>query len=263
MSRNHRKDYHRAWSHLTPPLRPNHEVVAAVREQIGPAPGRTLLLGVTPELADIAPDLVALDRNYTMVTNVWPGNTSARRAVVGDWLNTNFAPDTFSFCVGDASFGALSFPRDVTWLCEEVWRILGSGGKLVCRVFVAPDVPETVAAVRDAAMSGAIRNFHAFKFRLAMAIAAEGGRVAVGVDSIFKEFTGLFRDRDALVRMTGWDRQHIDTIDHYEGSMVAFHFPTRSQLLAAVAGKFSNARFLPSGTFELAERSPLLVMDKE
>src|SRR5215468_5285999 len=98
---NHRQIYYRAWSHLAPPLRPHPEVVAAVKEQIKGRSGRTLLLGVTPELADIATDIVAVDRNLSMIANVWPGNTSTRCAIVGDWRNSNFAPAVFSLCVGD------------------------------------------------------------------------------------------------------------------------------------------------------------------
>ena len=63
MAGNHWLEYHRAWSRLTPPLRPHAEVIAAVRQQIAGFPGRALLLGVTPELADVVSDLVAIDRN--------------------------------------------------------------------------------------------------------------------------------------------------------------------------------------------------------
>ncbi|HME61478.1 MAG TPA: methyltransferase type 11, partial [Candidatus Binatia bacterium] len=74
MSQDHQKIYHHAWSHLTPPLRPPAAVVAAVRNQIRDKHGRALLLGVTPELADVTPQLVAVDRNFSMVANVWPGD---------------------------------------------------------------------------------------------------------------------------------------------------------------------------------------------
>jgi SAM-dependent methyltransferase len=262
MTRNHWKDYHSAWSQLTVPLRPNHEVVAAVRDQIGAGRGPTLLLGVTPELADIASDLVAVDRNFAMVSHVWPGNTAARRALVGDWRNTNFAPGSFAACVGDNSICVLPFPEGAVSLCERLFEALQAGGRFVCREFVAPDTPESLSAVRDAAASGAIRNFHAFKFRLAMAIAARAGGVGVCVHEIFSVFTEMFPDRRTLERITGWPRGHIDTIDFYEGSAVVFYFPTRAQLLSIVPPTFANVRLVPVGTFELAERSPLLVMDK-
>ena len=52
MNRDHRRDYHRAWSQMTPPLKPDLAVVDAVKKEIANYPGRTLLLGVTPQLAD-------------------------------------------------------------------------------------------------------------------------------------------------------------------------------------------------------------------
>jgi len=262
MGRDHRREYHSAWSSLTPPLRPHPEVVAAVSAQIGDRPGRTLLLGVTPELADIAADLVAVDRNPSMVRHVWPGNSASRRAIVGDWRNRNFAPASFSCCVGDTSFGALLFPDEVALACNHLSEVLQPGGKFVCRVFVSPDVRESIEAVRDAVMSGAIHNFHAFKFRLGMALLQEPSHPRVGVDAIFDAFNTMFKDRDELSRATGWARDQIDTIDYYRGSEVAIHFPTRDRLLAVVSRVFPGPQLVPSGTYELAERSPLLVAHK-
>jgi SAM-dependent methyltransferase len=262
MSMDHRREYHRAWSKLTPPLRPHPEAVAAIRAQIRDRPGRTLLLGVTPELADISDDLVAVDRNHSMVQHVWPGNTASRRAIVGDWRHCDFVPASFSYCVGDTSLGAMRFPDEVVSVCNQLSQILRPGGKFVCRVFVSPDVPESVEAVRDAAMSGAIRNFHAFKFRMAMALIADRSQPRVGVDAIFNTFNCLFKDRDELTRATGWSRDQIDTIDFYQGSNVAFHFPTRDRLLSVTSKIFADSRFVSSGAYELAERSPLLVAQK-
>jgi SAM-dependent methyltransferase len=262
MSMDHRKEYHRAWSQLTPPLRPHPEAVAAVSAQIGDRLGRTLLLGVTPELADISDDLVAIDRNHSMVQHVWPGNTASRRAIVGDWRNCHFVPASFSYCVGDTSFGALRFPDEVVSVCNHLSQILRPGGKFVCRVFLSPDVPESIEAVRDAAMAGAIRNFHAFKFRLAMALITERAQLRVGVDAIFNTFDLLFKDRDELTRATGWSRGQIDTIDFYRGSTEALNFPPRDRLLSVISTIFTDSRFVSSGTYELAERSPLLVAQK-
>ena len=101
--KNHWNEFHRAWSRLAPPLRPNHEVVAAVTEHVRDVPGRALLLGVTPELTHVGSQLIALDHNYAMVRNIWPGNSASRWAVVGNWLTPCFRPEFFAICVGDAS----------------------------------------------------------------------------------------------------------------------------------------------------------------
>jgi SAM-dependent methyltransferase len=259
MEVNHRSRYHAAWSKLTPPLRPHPQSVAVMRELIGARAGPTLLLGVTPELADISDDLVAIDRNFSMVQHVWPGNTASRRAVVGDWRNCNFRPGSFSCCVGDASLGALRFPDELVAGCEEIGRGLRSGGRLICRVFVAPQLRESVEAVRAAAVSGTIGSFHAFKIRLAMALIADPARPGIGVNAILEAFNSLFRDRDGLARTTGWPRDQIDTVDFYHGSNVVFHFPERHALLAAVSRAFADPRLVPSGSYELADRAPVLI----
>jgi SAM-dependent methyltransferase len=259
MHRNHRARYHLAWSKLTPPVRPHADVVAAVRAELADAAGPTLLLGVTPEFADLSADLTAIDRNRSMVDHIWPGNAEGRRVVVADWRQCPFKPGSFSACVGDAAFGAMRFPDELTAACSQIRRALRPQGKLVCRVFVSPDARESVEAVRAAAASGAIASFHAFKFRLGMALIEDPARAAVGVDAIFQAFTNLFADRDALARQTGWPRDQIDTIDFYRQSDVAFHFPTRDALAAAVATVFPAVAFVESGRYELAERAPLLV----
>jgi hypothetical protein len=262
MRKDHRQNYYHAWSQLTPPLRPHPDAVAAIRNQLVAHPGRLLLLGVTPELADISTELIALDQNHSMVAHIWPGNTPARSAVVGDWRNPNFLPASFSACVGDISLGALEFPHDTTLVCRRVVETLRPGGRFVCRVFLLPDVRESVNALRNAAMSGAIKNFHAFKIRLGMALVTDQSCPRVRVDTIFRTFTSLFDDRDELARATGWDRRHIDTIDFYNGSSAAFHYTTEKQLLSVMSQIFQHPHFVASGTYELAERSPLLVAER-
>ena len=48
---NHWQTYHRRWSGLEAPLRPNAEIRAAIVDLVGDKTERVLLLGVTPELA--------------------------------------------------------------------------------------------------------------------------------------------------------------------------------------------------------------------
>jgi SAM-dependent methyltransferase len=233
-----------------------------VSQQLAAPHGRTLLLGITPELANLAGDMIAVDRNHSLVANVWPGNTSTRKAIVGDWRNPNFLPETFSACIGDGSLSCLRYPDDLTRLLQELAIILRPGATLVCRLYLPPASPETPFGLRDAAMAGTIRNFHTFKLRLAMALAAQRRDPHVEVDSILRSFNNLFADRDQIARVTGWNRAHVDTIDLYDGSAVLYSFPTRDQLFGILADVFPNAVLVPTGTYELAERCPLLVGDR-
>ena len=262
MSKNHRQFYHRAWSQMTPPLLPHPAVVRAVKELIEGLSGRMLLLGVTPQLASIAPNLIAIDRNLSMVQNIWPGNTASRRAVVGDWCNTNFASESFVACIGDGSLCGHLYPRGIEIIMRELYRVMMFGGRFVCRLYLSPDKSETIGEVKDAAMAGAIENFHTCKFRLAMALANNRTVPEIGVETIFKTFNTLFGDRDELVRVTGWSRAQIDTIDHYRDSNVIFCFPTRDQILSLTSMIFANPRLISVGGYPMADRCPLLVAEK-
>jgi SAM-dependent methyltransferase len=262
MGQDHQKIYHRAWSQLGPPLRPPPDVIVAVKEQINDIRGRALLLGVTPELADVAPHLVAVDRNFSMVANVWPGNTPSRCALVGDWRRPSFKPDAFSICIGDGSLAFLTFPDETVKLFRELNQILKAGGRMVFRLYLAPDVAETISVLQEEALSGKIKSFHAFKMRLAMALAAQQSAPQICVAAILDAFNSLFGDRQELARTTGWRREQIDTIDFYKDSTVSFTLPKKDQLLSVVSEVCRNARLAPSGTYEMSELCPLLVADR-
>ena len=95
-----------------------------------------------------------------------------------------------------------------------------------------------------------------------MAIATAQGQLSVPVRSIHAAFNANFPDRDRLADATGWSRAEIDKIDLYEPSSDIYSFPTRQQCLSVIPSDFVNMRFVPVGTYELAERCPLLVMEK-
>jgi SAM-dependent methyltransferase len=255
-------DYYRAWSRMTPPLRPNHEVISAVKALVEDVSSRALILGVTPEFADMTSDIIALDRNYSMVRHIWPGNTRTRRAIVGNWLNQNFLADCFSLCLADGSLNLLELPGEVDQACTELARVMKRGGRFICRVLLAPDRSESISDLRAAVASGAIRNFHAFKCRLAAAMVTQPSTPNVKVHEIFELFSELFRDRGRLVEMTGWSRDEVDTIDFYQGSKTIMNFPTRRHVASVVSQSLSNVRFLEIGTYELAEHCPLLIAER-
>jgi SAM-dependent methyltransferase len=252
----------RGWARITPPMRPNHEVAPAMAREIAGCRERALLLGVTPEFVDLAHEMVALDINSAMVGAIWPGDTAARRAVVGDWLRAPFVPQSFSCCLGDGSFTVLRYPEEVTLLFVEMARVLRPGGKVVSRLFACPDRAETATEFRDAALAGAIRSFHAFKWRLGMVLASEDFGYNVPVLAMLGEFNRLFPDRDRLARAAGWDRALVDDIDNYKGMPTIFSFPPCHRVAATAAASFVNIRFVPSGTYEMAERCPLMVMER-
>ncbi|MEA2781786.1 MAG: hypothetical protein QOK29_3330 [Rhodospirillaceae bacterium] len=261
LSNSHWAEYHHRWSRLTPPLRPNNEVVERIRQILAGHADRVLLLGVTPELVDIGTELVGVDHSEMMIANIWPGDNGRRHAVKGDWLALDFPRDRFSAAMGDGSLNTLTYPAGHRELYGQLLKVVRPGGKFVIRVFMSPDHPEAIAAVCDAAMAGRIRSFHAFKWRLAMAIVAKAADPNIGVQTIRDVFNAAFPDRARLIEAAGWSAEDVDTIDVYQGSSEVYSFPTYDQLRAAVPQSVANLQLVPAGTYELAERCPLVAMD--
>lgn len=253
-------EFHRRWSRLQPPLRANHEVTAAIADAIGDRRGSTLLLGVTPELSDIGAATVALDWSEPMIAHIWPGDTDARRAVLGNWLAMPFRERRFSAAIGDGSLNALDF-SDYATLFGQLECVLLPGARIAVRIYVTPEPCEPIAHVRKEVLAGRVAGFHALKWRLAMAIAAEAADLNVPVARIYRIFNYEFPDRAALGHATGWSGETIDEIDAYADANTIYSFPTQRELVAALPRRFSNPRFLNSGSYELAERCPVFVAD--
>lgn len=252
--------FHRRWARLRPPLRPNAEVVRAIGEAIAGRAARVLLLGVTPELADLGDETVALDASPGMITHVWPGDTLRRLAVRGDWRAMPDLGGRFSAAIGDGSLCAIDL-ADYAGLFAGLERVLTRGARLAIRLYETPEIGESLGDVRRAALAGEIAGFHALKWRLAMALASETGDANVSLTRIHQAFERAFPDRFALGAATGWGLETIAEIDDYAGSDGRLSFPTRTALLASLPARLANPRFVASGTYELAERCPILVAD--
>lgn len=249
--------YYKNWSDLTPPLRPHSEAVAAIRAHAGHFK-RVLLLGVTPELADIGSELVALDRQAEMIKYIWPGNAATRCAVQGNWRNVNFREACFDACIGDGSLNVIRYPDEVFEVCAQVRRVLRPNGAFVCRVY-ASDPNDSLEKVRRAAWHGNIRNFHAFKLRLRMAMAQETEDPNVAAASTLAVFNSWFPDRDELVSRTGWSRSHIDTVDSYHNSNATTCFVTEADWRELALRHFPRVEFFSSGSYEGASVCPIMV----
>jgi SAM-dependent methyltransferase len=241
-------------------LRPDASIVAAYSNAIAGHDGHALMLGITPELADLASKTTAVDISPGAIANAWSGDTPARRALQGDWLDMPLQRREFTAAIGDGSLSWIAFaqyPR----LFAHLARLLLPGARLAIRLYETPEPGETIAQVREAAMYGKIAGFHAFKWRLAMAIASETGDPALPVKQMHKTFEREFAQRSALSAATGWTIDEIAEIDAYAGQDLVYYFPTRRELLAHLPPSFTDPRFVASGDYELAERCPILVAD--
>ncbi len=219
---------------------------------------RVLLLGVTPEYADVGTDVTAIDSSETMIANVWPGDTAHRRAIKGDWFAMPFERASFSAALGDGSFNTLPWPDGHRRMFDLLATMLRPRGRVVFRLFRAPDSAQSVDAVIAAAKARKIGSFHAFKWHLAMALVAANRNPNIPVAAIRDAFDAAFPDRETLAAVTGWPAAQIETIDVYRGSPDSYSFPTSAEIRSAIPATFTTPDFLPSGSYELAERCPLV-----
>lgn len=245
------------WNRLGSPLRPCAEDVANFRKSIGDDPGRCLLLGVTPELAELAPGLTAIDNSAAMIAALWHG---WQRAILGDWLEMPFVPASFDTIIGDGCLVLLAQPMQHQRFFERLAGTVVPGGRIALRVFVSPELPETRDQVCRDALAGKMKSVHAFKWRLSMAIASESPDHTLNVAETAATFDRLIPDRQQLAAATGWRADEIETIDFYRGSDARYCYPTLSQVKKALPPSLAEKEVI-YGSYELAERCPILVLE--
>jgi hypothetical protein len=258
----HWNDYHRRWSRLTAPLRPDDDIVRGFEEIVRGHDDRVLLLGVTQELVHIGAALSAIDRSEGMIANVWPGDTERARAQAANWLAPPFGDASFSAIIGDGSLSAITWPNDYRTLFAQGARLLKPGGVAAFRLFLSPDEVETRAELCKKTLDGDCPSFHAFKWRLAMAVLAETGDPNIAVTAIRDAFNAMFADREMLAERTGWGADDIETIDVYANSPDVYSFPNFAQLRETIPETFGKVRLIACGSYPLAERCPFLAMER-
>jgi SAM-dependent methyltransferase len=256
----HWNEYHRRWSRLAAPLRPDADIVRGFEKIIAAHDASVLLLGVTPELSHIGRSLCAIDRSEAMIANIWPGDTARARARKADWLAPPFPDKSFTAIMGDGSLSAVTWQRDYRILFAEAARLLQSGGVFTARLFKTPDETEPPEILRRNIMDGQGKSFHAFKWQLAMSVVGKAGDPNIAVTAIGAAFDAMFPDRAALAAATGWSSDDIETIDVYANSPDVYSFPTWAQLRETIPDMFTDIRLVPCGSYPLAERCPLLAM---
>jgi SAM-dependent methyltransferase len=258
------------WGSVKSPLRPCPEDLTLIEQAIARQfPARTelagLMLGVTPELGarrwKPALDLLAVDNTLQMIRKVWPGDTRRRAVACGDWLRLPVRDACMDVALIDGGLPAISFPDAHRRLATELHRVLKRGGRFVARVFARPERTEQVDDVLTAVRERKIGSFHAFKWRLAMSLQGENVGRGVRVDDIWRLCDRHFGDHAPLERLTGWPIDEIRTIEAYRASAASYHFPTVGELCNVFADAL-HCTEQTLGTYELAERCPILVFER-
>jgi len=264
----HWNQHARQWQWIASPLRPAPEDIAFAARAVGDwhrvhrAPTvNALLLGVTPEIALMrwppGTQLTAVDRSPAMIAGVWPGDTPTRRARGGEWAQLPLPDASQHVVIGDGCFVLLAYPDACRAVAAEVRRVLRGDGLFVVRFFLRPETREPVDTVIADLKDGRIGSFHAFKWRLAMAL---HGTLEQGVQlaAVWDAWHAAVPEPEALAAKLGWPREAVRTIDNYRGVQTCYTFPTLAEVRAAFASAFVETE---SGfpRYEIGERCPTLV----
>ena len=258
--KSHWDEQARQWSRIASPLRPHGDDICNLRRALSNTTGLHLLLGVTPEYSSLFDRVLAVDNSAAMIGALWPGDSPGRDAVLGDWMHLPLKEGSCAASIGDGSLNFFSCPSEYGLLFNQVRRVLAPGGRLALRVFARPAEWETCAAVCADAMRARIGSFHAFKWRLAMAMAAEAGGSNVRVAEIRLVFMRLLPDREQLAAASGWNAEDIGTIDAYKDATASYSFPLLSEVRASFAQYFREIDLM-YGSYELSERCPMFVLE--
>ncbi|RJT33315.1 class I SAM-dependent methyltransferase [Mesorhizobium waimense] len=252
----------RHWQLLGPPLRPPPDAVETYERELDLQSAHVLLLGVTPELADLGKTMLAVDESASMIASIWPGDTGTRKAVIGNWLDLPIASNSVDAVIGDGCLSALHSSTARLHLLAEIERVLKPGGRAGLRLFAGPEAPDDLAAVRELTLAGGVATFHELKWRIAMSCTGGYPDRAIKVKAILKAFDALFADREELSLATGWDMAVIGTIDVYATSQASYSFASAAVLVGEASRHFGRGRLAPTGTYDMVERCPLLVLEQ-
>jgi len=266
----HWSEHARRWAAIRSPLRPGATDLAQVERALvrhisqgnRHLPARALLCGVTPELAQLPlplpMELLAFDQSAAMIAAVWPGDNEQRRARVGDWFALDLADASVGIALGDGCFSLLDYPEGYERFAASLARVLAPGALFSIRLFCRPEVRETLAAVLEALQKRQIGNFHAFKWRLAMALQGDEIAHGIAVETIWSVFQQRVGEAPELAARMGWALEEVQTIDNYRGSSAVYTYPTVREVSAVLGGRFELLEEW-RGEYELAERCPQLL----
>lgn len=254
--------YATRWRLIGAPLRPapsDIEYLGGSLARLCPRAATALLLGVTPEIAEMpwgSCQLVAVDKSEGMVRGVWPGDTATRRALVGDWLELDLAEAPFDVALGDGVFSLFAFPAGYSQLAAALARLVRPAGLLSLRLFCRPATSEPLDQVLRDLVAGNIGNFNIFKWRLAMALQGDATR-GVRLADIWRTFRERAGSIETVAQRAGWPEPVVGTIEGYRDVDDRYTFSTEAEVVESLAPDFELVEtWYPR--YELGERCPHL-----
>ncbi len=217
------------WHLVGPPLRPSKndlihfERAVVDRIETLKGPMRTLILGVTPELAALkwpaGTILKALDGSPEMLKAIWKGATE--EAICGSWTAMPLENASLDMLVCDGGIGLVHYPQEQLALFSEVKRILVPDGIFTFRLFAPGCHAETIEQIASDLEAGAIPSLDALKFRLWGALQATAKTGVRPVD-VVKSIELVAGSLERLVNHFGWPAQHVATLEFHRTSQAVY-----------------------------------------
>ncbi|MDX2480819.1 MAG: class I SAM-dependent methyltransferase [Desulfuromusa sp.] len=258
------------WQQVGVPLRPSSDDIGFILDEVAQwsdrkGPPRVLIMGVTPELHDLAwPDgtrLLAVDHTLGMIQAVWPGYPGT--ALCADWRSLPFREASWDMVVCDGGVTLVDYPSGHIALVETLARVIASGGLCVLRLFTPSRDPEDSHLVLDELLEGKIANLNLLKLRLGMALqhsATEG----IAVSDVWNAIHRAVPDFERLAEGIGWPLEHLLAINSYRDSPNRYNFLSVEQvteLFCTDPGGFQLKR-LRVPEYELGDRCPTIVLER-
>lgn len=254
------------WRRLGPPLRPSpaevqhfQRAITLQSEHSGQTPLRVVMLGVTPEIAQLnwpaGANVLAVDRSPEMVRAVWPGDRPERRALCSDWITALTSAAPLDTVIGDCSLTSQQYPHEWNRLIKATASALTDSGQLILRCRTSPERSETPEQVFEDLLHGRIASFHSFKLRLAIALQPAPG-AGVVLHDVWRCWSRAAITPEDLHAATGWPLEIISTIELYRNKPACLTFPSLRQIRELIGTRFS----LESVTYhtdELRAQHPL------
>ncbi|QKD03365.1 class I SAM-dependent methyltransferase [Mesorhizobium loti] len=250
----------RTWDLIKAPLRPPADVVDVMKRLIDTDRAEMALLGVTPELARLGKSLVAIDANPHMIGALWIGDSATRKVVLGNWLDLPLLDNSIDAIVGDGCLSAVTSEAQRLRCLEEMARVLRPGGRAAIRLFARPAVTEPLDAIRADALGGRIKALAEIVLRAALSLPAAAPDYGLKMSAVLDAINEMFGDRKELMAAGAWEQDAFAFIDLYQGSDTICCWLNEAIHVAEAARYFADVRLVPSGTYPVADRCPILLL---
>lgn len=202
----------------------------------------------------------AVDRSFDMVRAVWPGPIRPLDlAIVGDWRHFPCRDAVFDLAFADGCLTNLPFPEGYISICEAIRRVCARGARWIARCFVQAERSESATDVLGELQEESAGSFHAFKWRIAMALQPDA-HTGVLLADVYDAFAAAAPDLGALAARRGWTADVVRTIEAYRALEVRYTFPTLDELGALLTGRGFEILEIAIPSYELGSRCPTLVL---